>query len=134
MPGRQAIAQAESRAIPVLDAWMKAFNAMDLEARKKTMHFPHYRLASGEMRVLDDEDMDEAHGARDKANFKAMGWHRSGWDRRNIIHCSDEKIHVDTQFTRYREDGSVIASHDSLYILTFENGRWGIKMRSSYAK
>ena len=40
--------------------------------------------------------------------------------------------HVDTQFTRYREDGSVIAAHDSLYVLTCENNKWGVKMRSSY--
>ena len=39
----------------------------------------------------------------------------------------------ETQFTRYRSDGSVIASYESLYVLTYEVGRWGIKLRSSFA-
>jgi hypothetical protein len=36
-------------------------------------------------------------------------------------------------FTRYRLDGSIIASYDSLYIVTLEHGRWAVKMRSSFA-
>ncbi len=31
-----------------------------------------------------------------------------------------------------REDSDVIGSFESLYILAKENGRWGIKMRSSF--
>ena len=131
MPDASAI--AEVRAIPVLDAWMVAFNAMDIVEQKKTMHFPHSRLASGQMRKWEFEEMAEEFDVRRKANFKSMEWNRSEWDHRRIVHCSDTKIHVDTQFTRYRADNSVIASHESLYVLTFEKERWGIKMRSSFA-
>jgi len=45
---------------------------------------------------------------------------------------SDSKVHVDTEFTRHPKDGTVIASIESLYIVTKEAGRWGIKMRSSF--
>ena len=69
-----------------------------------------------------------------KEQFKAMGWARSAWKRRKIVHLSDSKVHVDTEFTRYRADGTEIASYDSLYILIKEGDRWGIKMRSSFAK
>ena len=70
---------------------------------------------------------------RIRNNLTASGWHHSGWDRRNIVHASESKVHVDTQFTRYRTDGTVIASYESLYVLTYEVGRWGIKLRSSFA-
>jgi len=43
-------------------------------------------------------------------------------------------VHVDTKFSRYREDGSLIGSFDSLYIVTKEDGRWGVKLRSSFAQ
>ena len=46
MPSEEAVVQARERAIPVLDAWMAGFNALDLQAWKATMHFPHFRLAS----------------------------------------------------------------------------------------
>ena len=86
------------------------------------------------MHIWEGADMDDVYLERTRAKLGEIGWHHSVWTRREIIHCSDEKIHVDTQFTRYREDGSVIAAHDSLYILTWVNNKWGVKMRSSYAR
>ena len=50
-----------------------------------------------------------------------------------MIHSGPDKVHVDTRFTRYRSDGSVIASYDSLYIVTKRDGRWGVLVRSSFA-
>ena len=69
-----------------------------------------------------------------KQFLEGIGWHHSQWDKREIAMRSANKIHVNTRFTRYREDGSIINSHESLYILTRENGKWAIKMRSSFAQ
>ena len=46
---------------------------------------------------------------------------------------SREGVHIDTRFTRYRADGSVLVSYDSLYIVTKQSGRWGVLARSSFA-
>jgi hypothetical protein len=126
---------AEKEVMAVLDAFMTAFNHRDAAAEERTYHFPHYRLASGNMRVLD------AAGPQTQAvlnttykNFTDSGWDHSAWSRRKIVHLSADKAHVDTQFTRYRKDGSVIGAFDSLYVVTKENGRWGIKLRSSFAQ
>ena len=121
----------EAEVIEVLDTWMEAFNRMDIVAWENTFHFPHYRLASGNMRILNKPGEQDVE--RIKTNLTARGWHHSAWDRRNIVHASESKVHVDTQFTRYRADGSVVASYESLYVLTYEEGRWGIKLRSSFA-
>jgi len=43
------------------------------------------------------------------------------------------RFHVDTLFLRYRADGSLIGSFESLYVLTKEQGRWGVKLHSSFA-
>ena len=121
----------EAEIIKVLDEWMEAFNRMDMTAWEQTFHFPHYRLASGNMRILNKPGEQDVE--RIRSNLTARGWHHSGWDRRNIVHASESKVHVDTQFTRYRADGTVVASYESLYVLTYEEGRWGIKLRSSFA-
>lgn len=63
-----------------------------------------------------------------------VGWHHSKWEHRNIIQASDTKVHVDTQFSRYKADGTKLGVYELLYIVTRENGRWGIKLRSSYAE
>src|SRR5215813_13116698 len=125
--------QVEREVMAVLDAFYDAFNRQDARAEERTYHFPHYRLASGRMSVLD------APGAETQAwmngtykTFRESGWDHTAWDRRRIIHLSESKVHVDAEFTRYRKDGSVIGTYESLYILTKEEGRWGIKMRSSF--
>jgi hypothetical protein len=122
----ETVSQAVMR---VLDQYMLTFNKMDVAAWEQTFQFPHYRLASGQMKVLNEQDE-----AVMKRRFAEIGWHHSAWQHRRIIHASDAKVHVDTTFTRYRADGTEIATLDSLYILTKEGGRWGIKMRSSFAR
>jgi hypothetical protein len=127
---KQSEGSLEAVAKRVLDEYMDAWNKQDLAAWERTFHFPHYRLASGRMSVL------EQPGKQDpKRLWQAIdGWHHSKWDHRKVIHASPDKIHVDTKFTRYRSDGSVIGSYESLYILTREDGRWGVKLRSSFAQ
>jgi len=122
----------ETQVMAVLDEFMRSFNALDIEAHKITYHFPHYRLASGRMNVLEKAgDMNQ----EDLKNFlQGIGWHHSEWGSREISMQSGNKVHVNTSFTRYREDGSVIGTYNSLYILTRENDNWGIKLRSSFAQ
>ena len=60
-------------------------------------------------------------------------WHHSAWERREIIHAGADKVHIDTCFARYRADGSVLGRFDSIYVVTCEQGHWGIKARSSFA-
>ncbi|MDP6377123.1 MAG: hypothetical protein QF921_03015 [Pseudomonadales bacterium] len=116
----------------VLDKFLSSFNALDIKTHTSTYHFPHYRLASGRMHVL--QSADDLKREDLESFLKGIGWHHSEWDKREISMRSEDKVHVNTRFTRYREDGSVINCHDSLYILTRESGKWAIKMRSSFAQ
>jgi PAS domain-containing protein len=124
-------AAVEAAVQQALDDYMAAFNNLDIAAWERTFHFPHYRLAGGTMRVL--EAAGEQDGAQLRQRLLAAGWHHSAWERREIVHLSQDKAHVDTRFVRYRADGSVLATFDSLYVLTREDGRWGVKLRSSFA-
>src|SRR5262245_16410198 len=91
----------EAAAMKLLDEYMAAWNSKDVTAWERTFHFPHYRLASGKMTVL------ERPGQQDEARLwqrmAASGWHHSKWDRRSIVHESADKITVDTQCTQNRE-------------------------------
>src|SRR5690606_6973332 len=116
----------------VLDNFMRSFNARDRKAHYETYHFPHYRFASGKMTVL--EKPDESDSTIFLERLVQTGWHHTKWNHRNVIQASENKVHIDTQFTRFRNDGSKIKTYESLYILTYEDGRWAIKMRSSFAE
>ena len=112
-----------------LDEFMAAFNARDLAAFEKTFNFPSVRLASNSLVIIEPG----YHKPEMFARGALADWHRSAWERRDVIHAGPDKVHIDTRFTRYRADGSVIASFDSIYVVTCEAGHWGIKARSSFA-
>ena len=113
----------------VLDAFMTAFNARDIPAFEDTFNFPSVRFASNSMVILNKGDMKP-----ERFTTGALAeWDHSAWERRAVIHAGADKVHIDTRFTRYRKDGSVIGGFDSIYVITRENGHWGVKCRSSFA-
>ena len=116
-------------AMKVLDEFMTAFNARDIDAWQKTFNFPSVRLASNTMVIIDaDYHKPEMFG-----RGALTEWDHSKWERREVIHAGEDKVHIDTRFSRFRKDGSVIGGFDSIYVVTNENGHWGVKARSSFA-
>ena len=116
-------------AMRCLDDFMAAFNARDLKALEATFNFPSVRLASNALTLIEP-------GHHTPAMFETgalKDWSHSAWERREVIHAGDDKVHIDTRFTRYGKDGGVIGGFDSIYVVTRENGHWGIKARSSFA-
>jgi len=116
-------------AMATLDAFMAAFNARDVAAYDATFNFPSVRLASNNLRLIQageqQPSMFETEVLRD--------WDYSAWQKRQVLHAGPDKVHVNTRFARYRKDGSVLGGFDSLYVVNKENGRWGVKIRSSFA-
>ena len=124
-PDEAAIANA----LAVLDRFMAALNADDEPALLATLHFPHYRLAGGRMRVWDQPGSYFS----DFLTRAGADWHHSEWDFRKVIAAGPAKVHLDVQITHYRMDNSVIGSFRSLWIVTENGGRWAVTARSSFA-
>ena len=122
-------AAAIAAAMQCLDDFMAAFNARDIAAWDRTFNFPSVRLASNTMVILQAGDHQPGMFERGALS----DWDHSAWERRAVIHAGADKVHIDTRFTRYRADGSMIGGFDSIYVVTCENGHWGVKGRSSFA-
>ena len=118
-------------ALATLDRFMTAFNDQDIDAWAETLNYPHVRFASGTVTTYDSSD-----AFKDRLIFPALaatGWHHSLWTKRTITLSSDKKVHIDTEFERRNADDQSIGRYRSLYIVTEQNGRWGIQARSSLA-
>lgn len=116
-------------AMACLDDFMAAFNARDVKAFEKTFNLPSVRLASNKLTIIEAG----YHKPEMFDRGPLADWDHSAWERREVIHAGPDKVHIDTRFTRYRKDGSVIGGFDSIYVVTCEDGHWGVKARSSYA-
>ncbi len=135
-----SFAARDAEIMAVLDRYMDALNALDLEGHLATYHFPHYRHASGEITIWetarDVTPLSNVPEAERRVHLRSVlepDWHKSEWTRRDIVQGDGQKVHVVTRFERRRQDDSVITAYDSLYIMTREENGWGIKGRSSFA-
>ena len=115
---------------PLLD-YLSAWNLRDVAKMKAAFHFPHVRIASGKVKLLEEE----AAFSEDffEHFIEATGWHYSLWDYRHAVQSTQDKVHFAVQFTRYRVDDTVIGHYPSLWIVSLIDGRWGVQARSSFA-
>jgi hypothetical protein len=90
-------------AMAVLDAYMAGLNRGDEAAVNAACNFPHVRLAGGKVVVWPN------HGDYKLEDFRARAG--DGW----------------------RADGSLIGYFETIYIVTLQDGHWGIQARSSFA-
>jgi hypothetical protein len=117
-------------ALAAVDAYMDTFNSRNAEANAATLHYPSFRIdAAGDVVVLESS---EQWATQFSAARAPLPWHHTLYDSKKIVHTSPVKVHVAVHFTRYLANDEKISEHDSLYLVTCRNGRWGIIARSSF--
>ena len=120
---------AYAPAYKTTDTYMAGFNSRDSAAWGATLHFPHVRIASGRIAIINaPSDLNESFD-----RLIAQGWDHSAWAGRRIVQCEATKAHMLTTFIRYRADNTVLSQFNSLYIVELKDGKWGITARSSFA-
>lgn len=119
-----------SAALRCLDDYMAALNRGDEPGVNAACNFPHVRLAGGKVVVWPN------HGDYRLEDFIARagdGWHHSRWDERRPIHVGPAKVHLKVAFSRWTADERLIGRFETIYIVTLQDGHWGIQARSSFA-
>jgi hypothetical protein len=121
----------EEKAVLAAINFMKAFNKSDPHECDKYVHYPHIAiLITGN--IISTEKAPFLSEKYFEAMSKVSGWHHTCWDTRSVLHSGKNKVHLDLQFTRYKYDGTKIATSPAIWIVTNENGYWGIRLRSIY--
>lgn len=124
--------EAEWAGIEVVKAFLVAFNARDKQAWAATLNYPHVRLAGQRVRV--SETPEEFIEAFDFSRFAdRLGWHHSLWHSVEAVQVSSTGVNVALTVTRYEPDGDPIHSFKTLYLVTLQDGHWGIRARTSFA-
>lgn len=123
--GRAAVAEARA----VMHAHVAALNARDSAGLAATLHFPHYRLSGGSLKVWETPDSYLA----DFLARAGEGWSHTRWNYIAVVAASADKVHLDISFTRYRADGSALGTFRSLWVIARLGGRWAAQLRSSFA-
>lgn len=124
-------AEAENvqAALGVMQAHIEAINARDEEAIAATLHFPHFRLTDGTLKVWENKDTYLA----DFRTRAGSDWSHSDWGRLKPVQIGEDKVHLDVQVDRYTTSGESLISFSSLWVIARIDGVWAAQLRSSFA-
>ena len=133
-PALATDSEAVAAARQTMDQFMLHFNNRDLsKLANETLHYPHVRIASGEVQVTASA---EAFVAQSGPAIEALiehGWHHSRWDDLTVVQESPDKVHFAVTFTRFRADDTVLSAFESFYVVTKKDEHWRVQARSSFA-
>lgn len=115
-------------AVATVDAFTERFNARDAAGMDALLHFPHVILSAERLIVWERPGQMPADFFEDLA--ATTGWQRTETLERRPVLVAARKAHLVVDYTRNRADGSVISRHRNLWVVTRDQGRWGIKQRS----
>lgn len=116
---RRADGEAGARA--AMTAFMQVFNSKDEAAWTDSLVFPHVRFASGTVVVYPDREAFMQ--GTDMENFaRDNNWGHSTWDDIKLIQSGANRVHFTVTFSRYRPNGEVYATFDSLYVVERVDG------------
>ena len=125
--------QVEEKAVLAAMAFMDGFNAADPETARECLNYPHARVGADGTLVINETAGDQMRGDFFNIFRQRTGWNHSCRDLREVIQSSKTKVHLIVTFSRYKVDGSRIGTYPSIWVMTEQDGHWGIKMRSSFA-
>lgn len=120
-------AYAVQKAFDCIETFTARFNGMDLAGMDALLHFPHVVLDAGKLVVWDRPGQ---HGVTFFDELRATGWHRTMYRRKEVVLATPTKAHFLVEYSREDTEGNVRSTHHNLWIVTFEDERWGIKLRS----
>ena len=122
-----AVAVRRHDALIALDRYLETWNSRDGATWATSLHFPHVRPGPGAFEMTRTPE-EYAKGVNFEATLKS-GWHHSEWVTREVLQVGIDKIHASGTWQRYTADGKPLAGSDITYILTRQNGRWGVQAR-----
>ena len=125
--------ESEAQATQVVEAFMAALNSGDNRALFDAMHVPHIRLSGNGVAIHLTKEELELEYLKGFTSRAGETWHHTDLNWVRPLHSSEDKAHLYIQWTRYDNDGAVFATHQALWIMTREDGRWGAQARSSFA-
>ena len=113
----------------VMQAHIDSINARDGDAIAATLHFPHFRLTDGRLKIWENSDS----YLSDFRNRAGQNWSHSAWGHLNVVQAGEHKVHLDVLVERFAQDGSRIIAFPSLWVVARIDGVWAAQLRSSFA-
>ena len=127
-------AAAETAARQALETFITRWNTGDDANLRGAMHFPFVTVPGGGALIVDAQPEDFSAGF-DEIRARE-GWSRSSFDFDSfaVVKSSTDKVHAEIGFSRYGADGTAYRTSRVFYIVTRQDDRWAIQLRTPAAE
>jgi len=123
----------EDAAVKTIEKFMSYLNSGNNSGLYNTIHTPHVRISENGVRIYNNLQELQENYLKDFVDRAGDSWHHTVLDSTEVLHNSQNKVHVYIQWTRYDANDLLLATHKALWIMTRVDGRWGVQARSSFA-
>ena len=117
----------ETAAREALEEYFRAWNATDNDAVAAISNFPRLSLGQNGQAVV-RETPEEI--VTDFEVLRQSGWDHTTLDLAEAIQVSADKVHFRIVFTRYTADDTPYSTIPALYVVTNQDGHWGLQLQS----
>ncbi len=128
MAGLTAQTDAEAEARATLDEYFRAWNAADNEAVAEASNFPRVSFGRNGQVVVRENAADIEIGF--ELLRRSEGWDHTTVDLVEATQASPDTVHFKVVSSRRRADGTAYRTVPAMYILTNQNGHWGLQLQS----
>jgi hypothetical protein len=125
--GNDAVELRAHLGLQALDRYLETWNSRNAQTWATSLNFPHVRPGPGAFELFKTPAQYVA-----SVNFEqtlATGWHHSEWTTRRVLQVGDDKVHIAGSWLRYTADDRPMVGTSVTYIVTNQNGRWGVLSR-----
>ena len=113
--------------------WLDSFNRRDFAGMLDEMHFPHLRISGkNELQIWESREDHELHLRGTRNKLIDENWQKTISEDVTSVQCGLNKVHLVMKQYRVNTMNQSYNIFDTLWVFIFENGRWGVKFRSSY--
>lgn len=116
----------------VAQTFVEAFSSRDYGRLAATLNYPHVRLADGRFTTFENPDQFIQRNVENSDRLTAEGFDHSVLRYLEAMQAGPDKVHLQIINDRCHADGTMYRAFNTLWIVTLQDGHWGIKFRSSY--
>ena len=117
----------EASAREALEEYFRAWNAGDNDAVAAVSNFPRLSLGQNGQVVVRETPEDII---TDFEALRQTGWDHSTLDLAEAVQVAADKVHFRIVFSRHTAGGSPYSTVPALYVVTNQNGHWGLQLQS----
>lgn len=123
-----AATQAKNRAAGerAVTAFFTAWNAHDPQAVAAAIHYPHVRIADGQVDVWKTP---EAFLAGSEPG-RQRTWYQTRVDKVEVAQTTANGVNLTVTISRIGRDGTVLSTDDGLFLVALRDGTWKVQARS----